>query len=124
MRIRLFPAVVALFLMCGSAAAQTSVRAAPYTYTVLGYQQLTLTGSAQSLTVPAGAKIAQICIETAAARYRDDGTDPTASVGMPVAVGTCFAYSGPAASGSNQPLTAIRWIAQSGSPVLNALYYF
>lgn len=99
---------------------QAIVRPAPYPYSSLpttsaGYQQITATSSAQSLTVPTGATIAQICVETAAIRYRDDGTAPTASVGMPVAAGTCFAYSA--------PLRAFQFIAQSGSPVLNILYY-
>lgn len=111
-----------LWLLAGSPAwGQGTVKPAPYPYTSLpttsaGYQQLTSISSATSLTVPTGATIAEICVETAAVRYRDDGTDPSATVGMPVSAGTCFAYSG--------PLRAIRFIAVSGSPVVNVLYYF
>jgi hypothetical protein len=37
-------------------------------------QSITLSGTATGLTVPAGTTLATICVETAAARYRDDGT--------------------------------------------------
>ena len=47
-----------------------------------GYEQLTSITSAASLTVPVGASLAIIQAETQDARFRDDGTDPTASVGM------------------------------------------
>jgi hypothetical protein len=49
----------------------------------------------KTLTVPVNASIVEICVETATARYTDDGITPTSSVGIPVAAGTCFAYSGP-----------------------------
>jgi hypothetical protein len=53
--------------------------------------------------------------ETVGVRWRDDGTDPTASVGMPLAAGVPFAYDG--------DLTRIRFIQQSASAVLNVSYY-
>jgi hypothetical protein len=118
---RVLGGLILLLLLSGQALAQGSVKAAPYPYTSLpttsaGYQQITATSSAASLTVPSGATIAEFCVETAAIRYRDDGTDPSTTVGMPAAAGTCFAYSG--------PLRAFRFIAQTGSPVINVLYYF
>ena len=39
--------------------------------------------------------LAEICVEGSSARYTDDGTTPTSSVGIPVPAATCFAYSGP-----------------------------
>jgi hypothetical protein len=54
--------------------------------------------SVTKLTVPTNAYLAEICVETASARYTDDGTTPSSTVGLPVAAGTCFAYSGPLAS--------------------------
>jgi hypothetical protein len=78
-------------------------------------QSITLTGTATGLTVPAGTTLATICVETAAARYRDDGTAPTASVGLPLAAGACMTYSG--------PFSALQLIAQSGSPVATIAYY-
>jgi len=80
-----------------------------------GYQQITSLSSASSLTVPTYSTAAIVCVETANVRWRDDGTAPTTTVGMPVAAGQCFAYTG--------SLSAIQFIAQSGSPVVNVAYY-
>jgi hypothetical protein len=77
------------------------------------------TGSAVALTVPTKATIAQICVETAQVRYRDDGTAPTASVGMPVTPGStspsCFQYAG--------PLSQLQFIAVSATATIDVLYY-
>lgn len=50
----------------------------------LGFQQLSVSNTAVALTVPTGGNVtvAIIYVETAAIRWRDDGTSPTASVGM------------------------------------------
>ncbi len=119
---------VALLALCGSALAQAPVVAQSGSYAPIGYCQITSLGSAVALvtascstgSVPVGATIAEICVETAGVRYRDDGTAPTSSVGMP-AVGnstspSCFAYA-------IKPLTAVQFIAISGSPVVNVLFY-
>lgn len=68
-----------------------------------------------SLTPPIGATIAVITVESASIRYRDDGTAPTSSTGTPVTSGTTFQYSG--------PLNFIQFIAQTGSPTLDVMYY-
>jgi hypothetical protein len=94
-----------------------------YLYKSAGASQFisaaTLT-STTSLTVPSGTTIAQICVETAGVRYRDDGVAPTASVGIPVVATSstpaCFQYAG--------PLSAIQFIALSGSPTMNVSYYY
>jgi len=92
------------------------VTSRPHSFISAGAGQYGLTvASATALTVPLGAQIAEICVETAGVRYRDDGTAPTASIGIPVSAGTCFQYSG--------PLTAIQFIAQSGSPTVDVAYY-
>jgi len=54
--------------------------------------------SVTTLTVPGGSLIAEICVETAAARYTDDGSTPSSSAGIPVPAGSCFQYAGPLAS--------------------------
>jgi hypothetical protein len=51
--------------------------------------------SVTTLTVPQFAAAAFICVETAAARYTTTGTTPSATVGIPVAAGTCFQFAGP-----------------------------
>jgi len=88
----------------------------------LGYQQLTLTTNSLALTLPtppAGGSVGYAVIQcegtSAAARWRDDGTAPTSSVGMTLSTGAELDYSG--------DLTMIRFIIGSGSPVLNISYY-
>jgi hypothetical protein len=81
----------------------------------LGYQQITSLSSAQALTVPSGATMALIVPETQAVRWRDDGVAPTASVGMPVAVGESLNYDG--------DLNRIRFIEQTASAKINVSYY-
>ena len=84
-------------------------------FAALGYQQITLSG-ATGLTVPVGANLAIIAADTAAVRWRDDGTAPTATIGMHLSnTGEPLQYSG--------PLAKIQFIAETGSPVLNISYY-
>jgi hypothetical protein len=88
----------------------------------LGYQQIT-PNSATSLTVPAlapdGSKqqatFAVFTPEGQTVRWRDDGTDPTTTVGMPIYVGTSFFYDG--------DLTKIRFINAVSGGKLNVSYY-
>lgn len=82
----------------------------------LGYQQLSVAGTAATLTVPAGTTLAMLAIESNAVRYRDDGTSPTSTVGMPMSVGTQnFPYTG--------YLGGVQFIAQSGTATLDVNYY-
>lgn len=81
----------------------------------LGYQQITALSAAASLTVPAGARLA-ICQATVAAlRWRDDGTNPTASIGMLLSVNYEIVYTG--------DLTTIKFIESAGGGILNVSYY-
>ena len=87
-----------------------------YLYVSAGASQMGLTvGANTALTVPAGATLAEICVEGAGIRYRDDGSAATPSLGIPVSPGTCFPYSG--------PLAALSFSALSGSPTLDVSYY-
>jgi len=86
-----------------------------YTTNCLGYQQITSLSSAQALTIPSGATRALIAPLTQTVRWRDDGTNPTASVGMPVAAGAYLNYDG--------DLKTIRFIEASASAELNISYY-
>lgn len=81
----------------------------------LGYQQITSLSSATNLTVPAGATLAVIVPEVQPVRWRDDGTAPTASVGMPLGVAAVLSYDG--------DLRQIQFIEQTASATLNISYY-
>lgn len=65
-----------------------------------GYSKITSLNTAKTLgggslgAVPAGAKYALIKTETQAVRWRDDGTNPTATDGMLIDVGDEFWYTG------------------------------
>jgi hypothetical protein len=91
--------------------------------TRLGYQQISTLSSATGLTIPqtdlnglaCKPSIAIIVAEGAAVRWRDDGTAPTASVGMPLATGVTLQYDG--------DLSQIQFIEQSASAKLNISYY-
>ena len=80
-----------------------------------GYQQITSLAAATALTVPAGSAYAVITAETQAVRWRDDGTNPTATVGMPLAAGASFNYYG--------ALSAIKFIEQTSSAKINIAYF-
>jgi len=89
-----------------------------------GYQQITNLASAVGLTVPVvdpstGSKvmptIALVTPETQGVRWRDDGTNPTGSVGMPLAAGVTFQYDG--------DLNKIKFIEDDSGAILNVSYY-
>lgn len=86
-----------------------------FTTVCLGYQQITSLSSATGLTVPTGATRALIAPLTKDIRWRDDGTNPTASVGMPVIAGTYLSYDG--------DLNKIKFIQTAASAELNITYF-
>jgi hypothetical protein len=81
----------------------------------LGYQQITSLSAATGLTPPQGTTMALIVAETQGVRWRDDGTNPTASVGMPIAAGAYLNYDG--------DLNRVKFIEQTASAKLNVSYY-
>jgi len=86
------------------------------TSSCLGYQQITSLSSATGLTVPATATYAIIQAEAQSVRWRDDGTNPTASVGMVLNVSPdVLIYDG--------NLNGIKFIETSASAKLNVSYY-
>lgn len=106
--------VMALLLVSTSALADSGIRRVP-----CGYQQITSLSAAIALTVPTNCggtvSMATITPEAQAVRYRDDGTDPSATVGMPMAVGVTLVYEG--------RITAIKFFEQTGGAKLNVSYY-
>ena len=81
----------------------------------LGYQQITSLSSATGLTPPQGATLALIVPESQNVRWRDDGTNPTASVGMPIFVGASLSYDG--------DFNKIKFIEESASAKINVSFY-
>lgn len=92
------------------------MQAGQYAEKALGYQQITSLSSATALTVPNGASMAIITPETQAVRWRDDGIDPTATVGYPLAVGTELIYTA-------AQLSKLKFIEQTASAKINICYY-
>lgn len=82
----------------------------------LGHVQLASLAAATGLTIPEGTTTVVMTAEAQAVRWRDDGTDPTASVGMPLAVGVPFEYT---ATG----LSSFKVIEQAPSAKLNVAFY-
>lgn len=83
--------------------------------TPLLYVQQSLTTVANLTTPPAAATYALLIPESQAIRWRDDGTDPTAAIGMPISAGQSFVYDG--------DVTKIRVVSQTGTASLNIAYY-
>lgn len=91
--------------------------------TCFGFQQVNAAGTAAafSLTVPGVAnngptpRWALIQAETQGLRWRDDGTDPTTSVGMLIPAGQTLEYYG--------PLSRLRLINATAGAVANVTYY-
>jgi hypothetical protein len=81
----------------------------------LGYQQITSLVAATALTVPAGAIVALISCAGQPVRWRDDGTNPTAAIGYPLAVGAELEYTG--------QLNTIKFIETTATANLDICYY-
>ena len=80
------------------------------------YSQITSLASAVGLSAPSGMKRAIIEVEGtgAIARYRTDGTAPTASVGHLLKEGDVLEYVG--------DLTTMKFILSAGTPILNVTF--
>ena len=84
----------------------------------VGYQQLSVTNTAVALTIPLNANRALIVVEDAAVRWRDDGTDPTATVGVQLFQNQSFEITHP------DSLSAIKFIRVTNTNAeLNISYY-
>lgn len=107
---------VAALLASTAAIADSGIRRTP-----CGYQQIATLSSATALTIPTTlcaantVTFAVIVAEAQAVRYRDDGTDPSATVGQPMAVGVVLEYAG--------SLSKIKFFEQTSGAKLNISYY-
>jgi len=81
-----------------------------------GYVQLTTLTVATGVTAPGGANCAMIQAEGDQIRWRDDGTNPTATVGMFIPSGSGIWYTG--------DFTKLKFIQQSGGGIINISFYY
>lgn len=85
-----------------------------------GYEQITGLSAVKKLTVPDGAWIADVQADPTAdkdVRYRMDGTNPTATVGMAIQSTTTKRFVG------RLVLEALEFIEEAASAKLNVQYY-
>lgn len=81
-----------------------------------GYEQITSLSTAAGFTPPAGSLYAVIQAENDDIRWRDDGTNPTSSVGMLLTEGSILHYTA-------HLLGSLKAIEINGSGILNVSYY-
>lgn len=86
----------------------------------LGYVQLTGISTAKSfsdlsVTIPDGTTLAMIQPESQNIRWRDDGSNPTSSVGMIVVANDILYYTG--------AMSAIKFIEVSATAKVNVTFY-
>lgn len=110
-------ALLAFALSCGAVLAQTQSLVAPIAAVPLGYSQITSLTAATTFTLPAGATWCMFVAEGQTVRWRDDGTAPTASIGMPLTINAPLNYK------IIPPLTAIQFIQTTPSATLNVSCY-
>ena len=85
-------------------------------YEPTGYVQVTDLSSAVALTPPANTTYALIQVESQNVRFRDDGVNPTASVGMLLTVGSTL-------EASLDNLSRLIFIEATAGATLNISYY-
>jgi hypothetical protein len=86
-------------------------------YTGVGYIGLAVSSAAVALgTLPSGADRAVVIVEGGPVRWRDDGTMPTASVGMPLKDGDGMNFDG--------DLTALRFIRSGATDAVVHISYY
>lgn len=99
-------------------AADTPTFTKPAGFTPLGYQQIAdaALAAATGFTVPGGAKYAIVQNNgSQPCRWRDDGTNPTASTGQRIPAGEQLTYDG--------NLAAIKFIREASGVTLDIHYY-
>ena len=84
----------------------------------LAYEQVTVSTAVKTLTVPKGAVRAIFGVEGQSVRYRLDGTDPSASVGILAKADKTFEIYG------NAALKALKAIRVDGSDSVLSVQYF
>jgi hypothetical protein len=110
----------------------------PYTYQPLGCAQIIATSTASTFKtllaaaaaaspatsliadVPTGARLAVMTVDSANVRWFDDGQNPTTAIGLLMIATTATLF--PAPYQYSGDLAAIKFIAASGSPLINVAF--
>lgn len=112
----------AAYAIPGDASFPLNIRPGPIN--PAGYCQLAVTTVVQTSTcsggIPAGANYAVVCNEGTAARWRDDGTAPTTTVGNILGTGTATA---PICAAFSTTFSTLQWVAESGTATLDITFY-
>ncbi len=82
----------------------------------LGFEQITGLSALKSLSPPPDARVAVIQAVTQNVRWRDDGTVPTATIGMQLAAGRDMLFTA--------NLATLQLIEETPSAEVNVAYYF
>ena len=83
----------------------------------LGHQQITSLSAAVGFTsIPAGTEVVLVQPQTQNVRYRDDGTSPTASVGIVLVALTVYEFS-------VAQFSSMKFIETAASAALNCAFY-
>mgnify|MGYP001578587989 CR=1 FL=1 len=111
----------------------------PYTYQPLGCAQIVATSTASTFKtllttaataspatslisdVPTGARLAVMTIDSTNVRWMDDGQNPTTAIGLLMIATTATLFPAPYQYSGN--LADIKFIAASGSPLINVAFY-
>jgi hypothetical protein len=101
----------------GSTTITGTVQTVAGALTPKGFQQIVTAtlATATALTVPSGSRIAVIQAVSQSILWRDDGTAPTATVGMTIPAGGELVYDG--------TLSAIKLIQSASGATANISYY-
>lgn len=82
------------------------------------FQQVGLVAAQGLPSLPVDATLAILTVSGQPVRFRDDGTNPTATVGMPIAVGQSYTFKG-----TNALLAATKLIQTTATATVDVSYY-
>lgn len=82
----------------------------------LGYQKITALNEVKGFTVPTGATVAIVAVATKGVMWRDDGTNPTATDGIPLADGEKYQFE-------LESLSVVKFIEVAASATIHVSYY-
>lgn len=95
-----------------------SASAYDYEKLTVGVAAVGLTAAKRTTNSPVGAKFVTLAVESNAIRYRADGTDPTATDGMPIAAGSTVEIKG------KDSISRLKMIRSGGADATVHVHYY